>query len=142
VTENLLVAAYGSRRPGSNERLDELFDEYPMLAEKRTARAGSLSGGQQQMLALARALMTSPRLLLLDEPSEGIQPSIVDQIAETVRRINHEGGISVVLVEQNLDFAADVADRAYVMDKGRIVRDLPATEVVRDRDLQREYLGV
>jgi urea ABC transporter ATP-binding protein UrtE len=142
VIENLRVAAYGSGRNGLRERLDEVFAEYPLLAEKRNARAGSLSGGQQQMLALGRALMTSPRVLLLDEPSEGIQPSIVDQIVETLQRINRERGISVVLVEQNLDFAADIAERAYVMEKGRVVRELPASEVVRDRELQREYLGV
>lgn len=142
VSENLRVAAYGSRQAGWKERLEEVFDEYSVLAEKRNTRAGSLSGGQQQLLALARALVTTPRILLLDEPSEGIQPSIVEQIAETVRHINREHGISVVLVEQNLDFAAEVAERAYVMDKGRIVRDLPAVDVLRDRDLQREYLGV
>jgi urea ABC transporter ATP-binding protein UrtE len=142
VIENLRVAAYGSGRNGLRERPDEVFAEYPLLAEKRNARAGSLSGGQQQMLALGRALMTSPRVLLLDEPSEGIQPSIVDQIVETLQRINRERGISVVLVEQNLDFAADIAERAYVMEKGRVVRELPASEVVRDRELQREYLGV
>jgi len=142
VTENLLVAGYGSRRPGWHDRLEEIFDDYPLLAEKRGARAGSLSGGQQQMLALARALMTGPRLLLLDEPSEGIQPSIVDQIAEIVGRLNRERGISVVLVEQNLDFAAEVAERAYVMDKGRIVRELSARDVAEDRKLQREYLGI
>jgi urea ABC transporter ATP-binding protein UrtE len=142
VNENLRVAAYGSGRDGWNARLEEVYAEYPVLAEKRNARASSLSGGQQQMLALGRALMTSPRVLLLDEPSEGIQPSIVDQIVETLQRMNRERGISVVLVEQNLDFAADVAERAYVMEKGRIVRELPASEVVRDRELQREYLGV
>jgi urea ABC transporter ATP-binding protein UrtE len=142
VNENLRVAAYGSGRDGWYARLEEVYAEYPVLAEKRNARASSLSGGQQQMLALGRALMTSPRVLLLDEPSEGIQPSIVDQIVETLQRINRERGISVVLVEQNLDFAADVAERAYVMEKGRIVRELPASEVVRDRELQREYLGV
>jgi urea ABC transporter ATP-binding protein UrtE len=142
VDENLRVAAYGSGRDGWNAQLEEVYTDYAVLAEKRDARAGSLSGGQQQMLALARALMTSPRVLLLDEPSEGIQPSIVDQIVETLQRINRERGISVILVEQNLDFAADVAERAYVMEKGRIVRELPASDVVRDRDLQRAYLGV
>jgi urea ABC transporter ATP-binding protein UrtE len=142
VNENLRVAAYGSGRDDWYARLEEVYAEYPVLAEKRNARASSLSGGQQQMLALGRALIASPRVLLLDEPSEGIQPSIIDQIVETLQRINRERGISVVLVEQNLDFAADVAERVYVMEKGRIVRELPASEVVRDRELQREYLGV
>jgi urea transport system ATP-binding protein len=142
VLENLRVGARAVRRADWSGGVDEILEEYPLLAELRHARAGSLSGGQQQMLALARALVTRPRILLLDEPSEGIQPSIVDRIAETVERINREREISVVLVEQNLDFAAEVAERAYVMDKGRIVQELPMREVVRNRDLQREYLGV
>jgi urea ABC transporter ATP-binding protein UrtE len=142
VLENLRVGACAVRRADWRRTLDEVLDEYPLLAELRNARAGSLSGGQQQILALVRALVTRPRILLLDEPSEGIQPSIVDRIAETVERINRERGISVVLVEQNLDFAADIAERAYVLEKGRIVQELPMREVVRNRELQREYLGV
>jgi branched-chain amino acid transport system ATP-binding protein/urea transport system ATP-binding protein len=142
VIDNLRVAAYGSGERGWNERLDKLLDGFPLLAAKRNARAGSLSGGQQQILAVARALMTNPRMLLLDEPSEGIQPSIVDQIGETIQAINEERRISVVLVEQNLDFAAELAGRAYLMDKGRVVRELRAAEVLQDRDLQREYMGV
>jgi branched-chain amino acid transport system ATP-binding protein/urea transport system ATP-binding protein len=142
VLDNLRVAGYGSRRPGWSERLDRLLDEFPLLAEKRDARAGSLSGGQQQILAVARALMTSPQVLLLDEPSEGIQPSIVDQIGDTIKAINLQRGISVVLVEQNLDFAAQLAERAYLMEKGRVVRELAPAEVLEDRELQREYMGV
>lgn len=142
VLDNLRVAAYGSRRPDWSARLQELLEEFPVLAEKRDARAGSLSGGQQQILAVARALMTDPRVLLLDEPSEGIQPSIVDQIADTIQAIHAERGISVVLVEQNLDFAAEVAGRAYLIEKGRVVRELPPGEVLKDRDLQREYMGI
>jgi ABC-type branched-subunit amino acid transport system ATPase component len=142
VLDNLRVAAYGSRRPNWSVRLEELLDEFPLLAEKRDARAGSLSGGQQQILAVARALMTEPRVLLLDEPSEGIQPSIIDQIVDTIRAMNAERGISVVLVEQNLDVAAELAGRAYVMEKGRIVRELPPRDVLQDRDLQREYMGI
>lgn len=142
VLDNLRVAAYGSRRPNWSARLEELLDEFPLLAEKRDARAGSLSGGQQQILAVARALMTEPRVLLLDEPSEGIQPSIIDQIVDTIRAMNAERGISVVLVEQNLDVAAELAGRAYLMEKGRIVRELPPRDVLQDRDLQREYMGI
>lgn len=142
VLDNLRVAAYGSRRPDWSARLQELLEEFPLLAEKRDSRAGSLSGGQQQILAVARALMTDPRVLLLDEPSEGIQPSIVDQIVDTIRAIHADRGISVVLVEQNLDFAAQVAGRAYLIEKGRVVRELPPGEVLEDRDLQREYMGI
>jgi urea transport system ATP-binding protein len=142
VLDNLRVAAFGTRQRGAARTMEGLLDEFPILRQKGSQPGASLSGGQQQILALARALMTNPRVLLLDEPSEGIQPSIVDQIAETVTRINAERGISVVLVEQNLDFAAKVARHAYVMAKGEIVRDLPASEMLSDRTLQHEYLGV
>jgi urea transport system ATP-binding protein len=142
VLDNLRVAAYGTRQRAWSQATAEILDEFPVLREKASRPGGSLSGGQQQILALARALMTAPRVLLLDEPSEGVQPSIVDQIAETVRRINAERGITVVLVEQNLDFAARIARRAYVMAKGEIVRDLSADEMLNDLALQHEYLGV
>jgi ABC-type branched-subunit amino acid transport system ATPase component len=142
VVENLRVAAYGTRQKGWSETLEEILDEFPVLREKGSQPGGSLSGGQQQILALARALMTRPRVLLLDEPSEGIQPSIVDHIAATVRRINADRGITVVLVEQNLDFATKIAGQAYVMAKGEIVRELAAGEMLSDRNLQHEYLGV
>jgi urea ABC transporter ATP-binding protein UrtE len=142
VLENLRVAAYANRERDWATRLEQILDEFPVLALRRTARAGSLSGGQQQILAVARALLTNPRVLLLDEPSEGIQPSIVDQIGVTIRAIHAQRRISVVLVEQNLDFAADLAERAYLMDKGRVVRTLSPAEVLQDRDLQREYMGV
>jgi urea ABC transporter ATP-binding protein UrtE len=142
VLDNLRVAAWAGRQPDWGERLERLLEEFPLLAEKRDSRASSLSGGQQQILAVARALMTNPRVLLLDEPSEGIQPSIVDQIGESIRAISADRGISVVLVEQNLDFAAELAERAYLMEKGRIVRELTPGEVLQDRELQREYMGV
>lgn len=142
VLDNLRVAAYGVRHKNLRNALDSVLDQFPVLREKAKLPGGGLSGGQQQILALGRALMTEPRILLLDEPSEGIQPSIVDQIADHVRRINEEQGITVVLVEQNLEFATKIADHAYLMDKGRIVRELPAKDVLTDRDLQHEYLGV
>lgn len=142
VLENLRVAAYASRQQDWSTRLDGVLEDFPILSERRNARADSLSGGQQQILAVARALMTYPRILLLDEPSEGIQPSIIDQIADTIRAIKVDRGISVVLVEQNLDFAAELAERAYLMQKGRIVRSLSPVEVLQDRELQREYMGV
>ena len=142
VLDNLRAASYGTRQRHGSEALGRMFADFPVLAEKRRARAGSLSGGQQQMLALARALMTNPRLLLLDEPSEGIQPSIVDQIADTVRALHEKRAISVVLVEQNLDFVARLATRAYVVDKGQVVGEFPASEILDNKQLQREYMGV
>jgi urea ABC transporter ATP-binding protein UrtE len=142
VVDNLRVAGWAAREPNWSGRLERVLEEFPLLAEKADVRAANLSGGQQQILAVARALMTNPRVLLLDEPSEGIQPSIVDQIGDAIREISTGRGISVVLVEQNLDFAATLASRAYLMEKGRVVRELPPGDVLQDRELQREYMGV
>lgn len=142
VEDNLLVAAYGTRQRSPKALLKKTYEEFPVLAEKGKLKGASLSGGQQQILALARALMMNPDLLLLDEPTEGIQPSIVDQIAATVRRINKTRGITVVIVEQNLDFVSELAGRANIIDHGQVVRDLPMQEIVRSKDIQQQYLGV
>ena len=141
VLENLRVgtAARRDRRTGA---VDRILEEFPMLAQRRRARGGSLSGGQQQLLALARALVTAPRLLLLDEPSEGIQPSVLDEIAEVIRRINAERGIAVLAVEQNLDFAARIAGRSLILEKGEIVAQVATAELRGDRALQRKYLAL
>ena len=141
VSENLQVAASAVGKSQSDE-LEGAFEQFPILAEKRKARGGSLSGGQQQILALARALMARPKLLLLDEPSEGIQPSILDEIATTVEQINTQRGIAVLVVEQNLDFAARIAHRGLIMDKGEIVEELDITELSHDRGLQRRYMAL
>ena len=141
VLENLKVGT-AARRDRSTDGIDRILEEFPMLAQRRRARGGSLSGGQQQMLALARALVTEPRLLLLDEPSEGIQPSILDEIAEVISRINTERGIAVLAVEQNLDFAARIARRGLVMDKGEIITEVNTAELRRDRALQRKYMAL
>ncbi|HZD72217.1 MAG TPA: ABC transporter ATP-binding protein [Actinomycetes bacterium] len=142
VLDNLRVAAWATRGSGGSALLTEVLDEFPALAARRRVKGGTLSGGQQQLLALARALVTSPRVLLLDESSEGIQPSILDEIVTVIRGINQRRGIAVLLVEQNLDFAAQLASRAYLMDKGRIVRELQPGHLLDDKDLQREYMGI
>lgn len=142
VRDNLRVAALGTGVANARELLGEVLDELPALKPKLRDRGGSLSGGQQQILALGRALMTRPRFLMLDEPSEGIQPSILDEIAEIVVSVNESRGITVLIVEQNLDFAAQIAVDAYVVDKGEVVRELPMTELAADVDLQQELMGV
>ncbi|HEX2393146.1 MAG TPA: ABC transporter ATP-binding protein [Solirubrobacterales bacterium] len=142
VLDNLRVAAYAAGRGAKRRTPEEMLAEFPALAEKRDARGGSLSGGQQQILAVARALIASPKMLLLDEPSEGVQPSIVQEIAALIRSANERLGVTVVLVEQNLDFAVRVAPTAHLMNRGSLVRTLPTAELLNDKLLQREYLGV
>ena len=141
VAENLKVGAAAAGR-SSNSSLDEIYEEFPLLATRRRAKGGSLSGGQQQILALARALVSEPRLLLLDEPSEGIQPSILDQIAEVIDHINSTRGIAVLVVEQNLDFAARIARRGLIMEKGEIIESLDIAELRNDRQLQRKFMAL
>jgi urea transport system ATP-binding protein len=140
VEENLRV---GESISGHAERADyeRAYAAFPILAERRKQRAGTLSGGQQQQLAIGRVMVGRPRLILLDEPSEGIQPSIVQDIARTVIALNRQAGITIVFVEQNLDMIRAMAQRCYVMDKGRIVAELAAHEL-QDRDLVRRHLAV
>ena len=126
----------------SSETLyDEIYDYFPILEERAGQQAGTLSGGQQQMLAIARALVSNPDLLLLDEPSEGIQPSIVDQISQDMQTINEELGTTILFVEQNLGVIREMADRCYAMERGEIVDEVgPST--LADEDAIAEYLAV
>lgn len=140
VRDNLRVAAFAVDR--AEEQVDAVMRELPILREKAAEKASSLSGGQQQLLVIARALVASPRILLLDEPSEGIQPTIVAEIFQHVKQVNQRHGVAVLLVEQNLEFAAGLAKRVYVMSKGEIVRELPSSELLADRSLQQELMGV
>lgn len=141
VRDNLKVAAIG-RGQALESGLAEILAVFPILGDKLSARGGSLSGGQQQILALARALITRPRLLLLDEPTEGIQPSIVDMVGAKIREINRRYGVAILMVEQNLEFATALANRAYIMRRGRIAEEMGSAEILKSKELQREYLGV
>jgi ABC-type branched-subunit amino acid transport system ATPase component len=140
VRENLQVGAQ-SNRARFTEMLDKVVGYFPVLGARFQQKAGTLSGGEQQQLAIARALIGSPKILLLDEPSEGIQPSIVDLIGETLIRIADETGIGVLLVEQNMGMVESVAARCCVMDKGRIVSALDRTQLA-DEELIRQYLAL
>ena len=140
--ENLLAATSMHRDRARVRRLvEEMFSLFPRLAERNKAKAGYLSGGEQQMLAIARALMTEPKLILLDEPSLGLAPFLVDEIFDTIRRINAEAGTAVLLVEQNAVAALDVAQSAYLIEQGRIVMSGSAEVLKANPDIQQAYLG-
>jgi branched-chain amino acid transport system ATP-binding protein len=142
VDENLRTGAYTVRSKAQiRENYDRVLSLFPVLVDRRTSTAGYLSGGEQQMVAIGRALMSSPTLLLLDEPSLGLAPLIVEQIAGIVREVNAQG-TSVVLVEQNATMALSLADHGYVLENGRVVKDGPGAELLADKDIQEFYLGV
>jgi len=135
VIENLMLGAYTQRRAAANAaRLREVIELFPMLDERRAQRAGTLSGGQQQMVAVGMALMPRPRLMMMDEPSIGLAPVLVQRVLETARQINHRFGTTIILVEQNIKTALGVADRAYVMKSGRVVLEKPAAELLAAQD--------
>ncbi len=142
VDENLKIAAYTrSDRAAVKRDLDKVFEYFPRLKERLSQQAGTLSGGEQQMLAIARALMLSPRLMLLDEPSFGLAPLIVQEIFRIMRRINEEAGVSMLLVEQNAALALNLAEEAYVLETGRVVMSGKAKDVKNDEGIRRSYLG-
>jgi branched-chain amino acid transport system ATP-binding protein len=142
VMENLEMGAFQrSDRAGIRESLDRVFALFPRLAERKNQRAGTLSGGEQQMCAIGRALMAQPKLLLLDEPSMGLAPIFVEKIFEIVQEIN-EQGTPILLVEQNALMALDTADRGYVMETGRIVLADDAKLLRENEDVKKTYLGV
>ena len=142
VEDNLRLGAYIRRdRAGVAADLDRLFGYFPRLKERYRQQAGTLSGGEQQMLAISRALLVKPRLLLLDEPSFGLAPLIVQDIFHILRRINAEEKVSILVVEQNASLALDLADHAYVLETGRIVVSGTAAEVRQDEAVRRSYLG-
>jgi branched-chain amino acid transport system ATP-binding protein len=143
VKENLELGAYTRRaRERVGETLELVFNLFPRLKERLHQKAGSLSGGEQQMLAIARALMTRPKVLMLDEPSQGLAPKIAWEVAETLDKIRREVGISVVLVEQNVALALEKADYIYLLEQGRVVLEGSREEVLtRKLDIVRSYLG-
>ncbi len=142
VAENLRLGAY-ARRDRAELALDyeRVYTYFPVLAERQRQQAGTLSGGEQQMLAVARALMSRPRLLLLDEPSLGLAPLVVREIFRIVRAVNREQGVSVLLVEQNAALALDLANHAYLLETGRVVISGPAADLKKDDAIRRSYLG-
>lgn len=142
VDENIRSGAYTVRSKAQiRENYDRVLELFPKLVERRSSTAGYLSGGEQQMVAIGRALMSSPKLLLLDEPSLGLAPLIVEQIAGIVREVNAQG-TSVVLVEQNATMALSLADHGYILENGRVVKDGPGEVLLADKDIQEFYLGV
>jgi len=142
VLENLQLGAYNSRaRSHVGDSLRRVFDLFPRLGERQRQLAGSLSGGEQQMCAIGRALMSRPRLLMLDEPSLGLSPLLVQQVFATIRTL-HEGGMTILLVEQNLKQALDVADRGYVIETGRVTLQGPSAELLAGTDVRASYLGM
>ncbi len=142
VEDNLKLGAYTRRdRHEVAADIERAYQRFPRLAERRHQQAGTLSGGEQQMLAISRALMLRPRLLLLDEPSFGLAPLIVAEIFRIMRRINEEDGVSMLVVEQNANLALDLAHHAYLLETGTVALSGPADEIKRDESVRRAYLG-
>ena len=142
VDENLRIAAYTRKdKQGVKDELERVFAYFPRLKERIQQQAGTLSGGEQQMLAIARALMLKPRLMLLDEPSFGLAPLIVLEIFRILRRINEEEKVSILLVEQNAALALDLATHAYVLETGKVVMSGPSDVVKNDENVRKSYLG-
>jgi branched-chain amino acid transport system ATP-binding protein len=139
VLENLEMGAY-LRGGGAKEDFDRVYTLFPLLHERRSQLAGTLSGGEQQMVAMGRALMMKPRLLLMDEPSMGLAPILVERNFEIIKQV-HQSGVSILVVEQNANVALSIADRGYVLSTGRLVLEGPAAELREHEDLRKAYLG-
>jgi len=141
VYDNLKMGAYTRKdKKEIEDSLEMVFEAFPRLKERRNQVAGTLSGGEQQMLAMGRALMSKPRIILMDEPSMGLSPLYVTEIFEIIKKIKSEG-TTVLLVEQNANMALQVADRAYVLETGRIIMDGKASDLMNDERVRKAYLG-
>jgi branched-chain amino acid transport system ATP-binding protein len=142
VLENLELGAFPARaRPSKDTTLHQVFEIFPRLAERLSQKAGTLSGGERQMLAIGRALMAQPELLILDEPSLGLAPLIVSNIFEVIQQISQEG-VTILVVEQNIYKALDVSDYAYILENGSIVSEGKSSSLLNDRRIQEAYLGI
>ena len=142
VEENLRLGAYSRKdKDAVSADIEGVFEHFPRLKERLYQQAGTLSGGEQQMLAISRALMLRPKLLLLDEPSFGLAPLIVQEIFEIMRNINKTSGVSMLLVEQNASLALNLADHAYLLETGHMVLSGPAEDIRADESVRRTYLG-
>ncbi len=141
VQENLDLGTYRRARARRVANRDRVFSIFPRLAERQSQRAGTLSGGEQQMLAIGRGLMAEPELLLLDEPSLGLSPRLVEELFALIKAI-HAQGIALLLIEQNVVQSLEVAQRAYILDNGRFVLEGPAADIEKDPALRRAYLGL
>ena len=139
VLENLEMGAYLHGK-GAKEDFDRVYTLFPLLHERRSQLAGTMSGGEQQMVAMGRALMARPKLLLMDEPSMGLAPILVERNFEIIQQV-HESGVAILVVEQNATMALSIADRGYVLSTGEIVLEGPASQLLRSEDLKRAYLG-
>ena len=140
VEENLLMGAYSRKNADVTSEIEEIFERFPNLKERRSMSAAVLSGGEQQMLAISRALLAKPRIMMLDEPSLGLSPILVKQLFELIKEINTEG-ISILLVEQNTHMALQYADRGYVLELGNIVASGTPSDLLADEKLAKAYLG-
>jgi branched-chain amino acid transport system ATP-binding protein len=143
VLENLELGAFhAGARPQLKASLDDVLEHFPILAERRQQLAGSLSGGERQMCAIARAMMSQPKLLMLDEPSLGLSPLMVERVFELIVSLARQKGIAVLLVEQNVGDALGMASRGYVIERGRVVKSGTGAALLADADVQRAYLGL
>jgi branched-chain amino acid transport system ATP-binding protein len=140
VLENLEMGAYLRPKADLQEDFDRVFSLFPLLYERRAQYAGTLSGGEQQMVAMGRALMSRPRLLLMDEPSMGLAPVLVERNFEIIQQV-HRSGVAMLIVEQNANVSLSIADRGYVLSTGRVVLEGKASDLIQNEDLRKAYLG-